>query len=83
VQMMAQSQQGGAPGQAVAPGGGGPPAQGAPQAGGGGNVAAEIIQALQSLPPPVLQAIGNALAQGIPPAQIFQQMLAAQKGSAA
>jgi len=85
VMMMAQSQQGGAPGQAgVAPGGGQPmPQPGAPQAGGGGNVVAAVIQALQSLPPPVLQAIGNALAQGIPPAQIFQQMLASQKGNAA
>ena len=82
VQMMAQSQQGGAPGQAS-----GVPAQpsagaagGAPQAGGGMQVAAAVVQALQQLPPPVLQAIGQALAQGIPPAQIFQQMLASQGG---
>ena len=84
VAMMAQAQQGGAPGQAPSqqPGGpppGGPaPAQGAPQAGGGMQVAAAVVQALQQLPPPVLQAIGNALSQGIPPAQIFQQMLASQ-----
>jgi hypothetical protein len=79
VAQMAQSQQGGAPGQ---PGGasapGGQPPQGAPQAGGGMQVAAAVVQALQQLPPPVLQAIGQALAQGIPPAQIFQQMLASQ-----
>jgi hypothetical protein len=41
-------------------------------------VAAAVVQALQQLPPPVLQAIGNALSQGVPPAQIFQQMLQAQ-----
>jgi hypothetical protein len=87
VAQMAQSQQGGAPGQqggapVQAPGGpgvvapGSPP--GAPQAGGGMQVAAAVVQALQQLPPPVLQAIGNALAQGVPPAQIFQQMLQAQ-----
>jgi hypothetical protein len=88
VQMMAQSQQGGAPGQAAAPpSGGAPPVAGpgeqagAPQAGGGMQVAAAVVQALQQLPPPVLQAIGNALAQGVPPAQIFQQMLASQGGA--
>jgi hypothetical protein len=85
VATMAQSQQGGAPGQ---PQGGPPspvagagtpqPGAGAPQAGGGMQVAAAVVQALQQLPPPVLQAIGNALAQGVPPAEIFQQMLASQ-----
>jgi len=85
-QMMAQSQQGGAPGQA--PGGPGQPQPsatggGAPQAGGGMQVAATVVQALSQLPPPVLQAIGQALAQGIPPAQIFQQMLASQGGGGA
>jgi hypothetical protein len=86
VQMMAQSQQGGAPGQPPSPSGAAPQpepgagAQGAPQAGGGMQVAAAVVQALQQLPPPVLQAIGNALAQGVPPAQIFQQMLASQGG---
>jgi hypothetical protein len=81
VAMMAQSQQGGAPGQAQPQGGMPPPsgaAPGAPQAGGGMQVAAAVVQALQQLPPPVLQAIGNALAQGVPPQQIFQQMLASQ-----
>jgi hypothetical protein len=91
VQQMAQAQQGGAPGQQQGgapgqpPGGpptGAPPAMatqpGPPQAGGGMQVAAAVVQALQQLPPPVLQAIGNALSQGVPPAQIFQQMLAAQ-----
>lgn len=85
VMQMAQSQQGGAPGQA---GGASAPASasqggGAPQAGGGGGtmqVAAAVVQALSQLPPPVLQAIGQALAQGVPPAQIFQQMLASQAG---
>jgi hypothetical protein len=81
VAMMAQSQQGGAPG--MQPGGSGgpaqpPPQQEPPQAGGGMQVAATVVQALQQLPPPVLQAIGNALSQGVPPAEIFKQMLAAQ-----
>ena len=88
VAAMAQSQQGGAPGQA--PSGGGAPPQagvppqpsgpqpGAPQAGGGMQVAAAVVQALQQLPPPVLQAIGNALSQGVPPQEIFKQMLQAQ-----
>jgi hypothetical protein len=85
VAQMAQSQQGGAPGQPPAAGGpsptvGGPPQPGAPQAGGGMQVAAAVVQALQQLPPPVLQAIGQALAQGVPPQQIFQQMLASQGG---
>ena len=91
VARMATSQQGGAPGQqAPSPPGGAPgpastgampgPQPGAPQTGGGMQVAAAVVQALQQLPPPVLQAIGNALAQGIPPAQIFQQMLQAQAG---
>jgi hypothetical protein len=92
VAMMAQSQQGGAPGQAPPgqPPQGGPPPQPMPQgvpnagdaAGGGMQVAAQVVQALQQLPPPVLQAIGQAMAQGIPPKMIFQQMLAAQGGGA-
>jgi hypothetical protein len=89
VQQMAQSQQGGAPGQAP-PGAGGPP-PGAlpqpggapPQAGGGMQVAAMVVQALQKLPPPVLQAIGTALSQGVPPQQIFQQMMQAQNSGQA
>ena len=79
VQMMAQSQMGGAPGQAgAAPGGGQPtPQPGGPQPG-GGNIAAVVVQALSQLPPPVLKAIGGALAQGIPPQQIFQQLMQMQ-----
>jgi hypothetical protein len=53
----------------------------APQAGGGGGpvqLAAQVVQILQQLPPPVLQAIGGALAQGVPPAEIFKQMLQSQ-----
>lgn len=92
VAMMAQAQTGGAPGQGTSgpqrvPGPQGAPQAGggaAPQANGGMQVAATVVQALQQLPPPVLQAIGNALSQGIPPAQIFQQMLASQgQGQAA
>ena len=82
VMMMAQSQQGGAPSQqqggASSPSGG--PAPSASQAGGGMQVAATVVQALSQLPPPVLQAIGQALAQGVPPAEIFKQMLAQQGG---
>ncbi len=82
VLMMAQSQQGGAPSQqqggASSPSGG--PAPSASQAGGGMQVAATVVQALSQLPPPVLQAIGQALAQGVPPAEIFKQMLAQQGG---
>jgi hypothetical protein len=85
VQMMAQSQQGGAPGQqgAPPPSGADQPGPGGmvPQAGGGGGgmqVAAQVVQILQQLPPPVLQAIGSALAQGVPPAEIFKQMLQSQ-----
>jgi hypothetical protein len=89
VAMMAQSQQGGAPGQAppqgAAPGGpppAGPPPDAGQAAGGGVQVAAMVVQALSQLPPPVLQAIGGALAQGVPPKEIFQQMLQAQAGAA-
>ena len=90
VDKMAQMQTGGAPGApppGMQQGGNGgpmpPPQQGAPpagppQAGGGMQIAAQVVQALQQLPPPVLQAIGNALSQGIPPADIFKQMLQAQ-----
>ena len=82
VQMMAQSQQGGAPGQGSGATQGGPPPGGPPQpqqqAGGGVQLAAQVVQILQQLPPPVLQAIGGALAQGVPPAEIFKQMLASQ-----
>jgi hypothetical protein len=83
VDKMATAQQGGAPGAMPGGGGAGPPPepqQGAPQAGGGMQVAATVVQALQQLPPPVLQAIGSALAQGVPPAEIFKQMLASQGG---
>jgi len=86
-QQMAQSQTGGAPGQpgqpqSGPPQGGQPSAvpPGPPQAGGG--VIAAVVQALGQLPPPVLQAIGSALAQGVPPQQVFQQLLASQRGAA-
>jgi hypothetical protein len=80
VQMMAQSQQGGAPGQQ----GGAPPPPGGPAPGGGDpmQAAGMVVQALQQLPPPVLKAIGTALSQGVPPAEIFKQMLASQRGGA-
>src|SRR5262249_8625506 len=90
-QQMAQAQMGGAPGQQGAPpgapqpmppGGGAPP----PGAGAGGNpmqLLMMVTQALQQLPPPVLQAIGGALAQGIPPVAIAQQMMQAAQGGGA
>ena len=37
-----------------------------------------VVQALTQLPPQMLKGIGMALAQGVPPAQIFQQILASQ-----
>jgi len=86
---------GGAPGQQPMPGAappqGAPPPHavgaGAPPPGdtaGGGTmqVAAAVVQALSQLPPQLLQAIGGALAQGVPPKDIFQQMLASQAGAA-
>jgi hypothetical protein len=79
--------QGGAPGVGVA--GGGIPQQpgaqpGAPPAAPGGGmmqIAQMVTQALERLPPQMLRAIGNALAQGIPPQQILQQMMQATQGS--
>ena len=79
--------QGGAPGLGAAGGGapgvptGAPPAGGPPGAEGGPQpmqVAQMVVQALSQLPPPMLKGIGMALAQGVPPQQIFQQMLQAQ-----
>jgi hypothetical protein len=84
--------QGGAPG--VQPGGapGGPmpptPDGGPPMpngGGGGGNpmqLAQVVVQALQQLPPPVLKAIGMALAQGAPPQAILAQMMQSQQAGA-
>lgn len=85
VQQTLMAGQGGAPGLGTGGGGasqGQPPGSvQQPQPGAGGmQVAAMVVQALQQLPPPVLQAIGQALAQGVPPAQIFQQMLASTQG---
>jgi len=83
--------QGGAPGLGASGGGSAPPPSGGPPMPGGApdaggaqpmQVAQMIVQGLSQLPPQMLQAIGQALAQGVPPAQIFQQMLAAQGGGA-
>jgi hypothetical protein len=81
--------QGGAPGQNQA-GGPGQPQPGAPMPGGPPSqppqappqMAQMIVQALSSLPPPVLKAIGAALAQGIPPAQVMQQLQQSSQGAA-
>lgn len=82
--------QGGAPG--LGAGGGGAPSQppqpgqmqpnAMPQPGAGGppqpmQMAAMVTQVLSQLPPPVLRAIGVALAQGAPPEAILQQMMQA------
>lgn len=68
--------QGGAPGQMPQPGQ--PQPGGPPQQGGGGTDPAQmgqmVVQALSQLPPQVVKAIGAALAQGIPPQQVFEQM---------
>jgi hypothetical protein len=79
--------QGGAPGLGAAGGGTAAPPGASPTAGGappqGGapqpmQVAQMVVQALTQLPPQMLKGIGMALAQGVPPAQIFQQILASQ-----
>lgn len=71
-------QQGGAPdANQAGPGGGPQPGAPTPQPGGspgGAPPAAAIVQALSSLPPQILKAIGVALAQGATPAQVFQQL---------
>jgi hypothetical protein len=66
--------QGGAPGQQTAPGQ--PTQPGQPPQGEQPQVppAQMIVQALSSLPPQVLKAIGNALAQGASPQQVFEQL---------
>jgi len=80
--------QGGAPGVGVAGGGqpqqGPMPQPGAPPAAPGGGMlqlATMVTQALSQLPPQMLRAIGMALAQGVPPQQILQQMMQATQGS--
>lgn len=42
---------------------------------GGTQVVMMLVEALSALPPPALQAIGQALAQGVTPEQIAQQLL--------
>lgn len=85
-------QQGGAPQPNQAPGGspmpppgqlpqGSQPAPGVPAPGAGGPVQ-EIVAALSSMPPNVLQAIGVALAKGATPQQIFETLSQAQQGAA-
>ena len=86
--MMAQSQQGGAPGQqggAPAPSGpqpqwyaAGPAMQGAPQAGGGMQVAAAVVQALHSCHHLFCKRLVVHWHRVCHQQQIFQQMLAAQ-----
>jgi len=56
------------------------PPQGGPQPGAGGGAGGQdivrmLVEALSALPPPALQAIGQALAQGVTPEQIAQQLL--------
>jgi hypothetical protein len=74
VEKTLQMGQGGAPGQQTAPGQ--PTQPGQPPQGEQPQVppAQMIVQALSSLPPQVLKAIGNALAQGASPQQVFEQL---------
>jgi hypothetical protein len=81
--------QGGAPGQppGAPPPQGAPPGvpagpqapSGPPPSGGGAppvmQIAQMAVQALSQMPPQMLKGIGMALAQGVPPAQILQQVL--------
>jgi hypothetical protein len=94
VAVVLQSQQGGAPGQQQgAPGQAGPPqprpmptgaGAGGPPTGPQGDVGqlAQVTTSfLQALPPQMLKAIGIALQQGVPPVQIFQQILQTAAGT--
>lgn len=77
-----QMQQGGAPGQNQAGGMPGQPSQpGQLPQGQPPNPAQAIVQELSALPPPVLKAIGNALVQGVSPAEIFQQIQQSSQGA--
>jgi len=73
-----QMSQGGAPGQQQGGGAPPPPGVGPPGAGPQGAPspppAEMIVQALSSLPPEVLKAIGAALSQGATPEQIFNEL---------
>jgi hypothetical protein len=53
--------------------GGGGAAPSAPGAG-GGNTMVAVAAALQSLPPPMLQALGAMLSKGVPPMAILQHL---------
>lgn len=59
-------------------GAGGPPQGGAPPM---MQAAGMSAQFLQSLPPQMLKAIGMALQQGVPPMQIFQQIIQTAAGT--
>ena len=72
-QQMIDAAHGGAPGQ-------GQPGQLSGAQGGSQNpqqTAIMVTQALEQLPPNILKAIGTALAQGVPPKQILEQMMQA------
>lgn len=74
-QQMIDAAHGGAPGQG---GEQAAPTDGPPQQTGGANpqqLAIMVTEALSSLPPNILKAIGSALAQGIPPKQILQELV--------
>jgi hypothetical protein len=44
-------------------------------------MAAMVVQALEQLPPQMLQAIGKSLAQGVPPTEILREMMQSQPAS--
>jgi hypothetical protein len=87
VAQVIQAGQGGAPGQQMGQPGSGqqqpqggapPPQQGAPPV---VQMAGQAAGFLQQLPPQMLKAIGMALQQGVPPQQIFQQIIQSAAGT--
>jgi hypothetical protein len=68
----------GAPTQSGSPSPGGDMPNGGAPGGLGGNPIAAVASALQSLPPPLLQALGMMLAKGVPPQAILQHLTQAQ-----
>ena len=49
---------------------------------GGGSPGQMVVQLLSQLPPQVLKAIGGALAQGVSPQQVFEQLQQSSQGAA-
>jgi hypothetical protein len=53
----------------------GQPSAGGPPNGGGSPPAAQLIQAIEAMPPEAKIALGNAMAKGVPMAQALQQIM--------